>query len=67
MMNLRIKAILGSLPLLIILTVAAGVTDILARQLMTSLGVVYGAFLFRYLIKYQEKNKSMPRKQDLVG
>lgn len=66
-MNVKIKAILGSLPLLIILTVAAGVADSLVRELMAAIGVVYGAFLFRYLIKYQEKNKSMPRKQDLVG
>ena len=66
-MNVKIKAMIGALPLLIILTVAAGVADSLVRELMAAIGVVYGAFLFRYLIKYQEKNKSMPRKQDLVG
>ena len=66
-MNVKIKAMIGALPLLIMLTVAAGIIDPLVRELMAALGVVYGAFLFRYLIKYQEKNKSMPRKQDLVG
>lgn len=66
-MNINLKAILGALPLLIILAVAAVISDNIVQQLLASLGVVYGTFLFRYFIKHQEKSKSIPRKHDLVG
>ena len=59
MVNIKTKAVVGAIPLLIILIVAIGVEDTIVRQLMASLGVIYGAYLFRYLTKYQEKSKAM--------
>ena len=67
MVNIKTKAVVGAIPLLIILIVAIGVEDTIVRQLMASLGVIYGAYLFRYLTKYQEKSKAMPTKNKIVG
>lgn len=67
MMNIKLKAILGSIPLLIILAAASLVSDNIVQQLLASLGVVYGVSLFRYFIKHQEKSKAIPKKHDLVG